>query len=300
MTRFHPPDVARRQGGAFTAAQAIAAGLTRRQVRYRLDTGRWHPVAGHALSATPRPEPGWPATTLAWAARLTWPDGIVGGFVAGRLHGFPVELSTWVLVFVGAKHDPQPGLVARRFLPPASQVERRPDGLIITSAVRTALDCLAGAPSQQAASDLYAWLSTRRVIGPGHLEAAVRHGTGRHGIGTLRRLVHLARDGAVSEAEARMHALLRAAGIDGWAAGVQVSDRHGLIGVVDLLFAHERVVIEIDGRRAHTDADSFERDRARQNRLVRAGYLVLRYTWRRLHDHPDDVIAEIRAVLAAR
>jgi very-short-patch-repair endonuclease len=53
-------------------------------------------------------------------------------------------------------------------------------------------------------------------------------------------------------------------------------------------------VIEIDGRRAHGELHHFERDRHRQNRLVLAGYVVLRYTWHQLVTDPAGVAAQIR------
>ena len=57
--------------------------------------------------------------------------------------------------------------------------------------------------------------------------------------------------------------------------------------------------MEIDGWSAHSDRESFERDRRRQNALVNAGYVVLRFTWRDLKDRPDDVVAEMTAALRA-
>ena len=44
--------------------------------------------------------------------------------------------------------------------------------------------------------------------------------------------------------------------------------------------------------------ERFQRDRTRQNRLVAAGWTVLRFTWNDLRDRPNGVIAEIRAVIA--
>jgi len=54
-------------------------------------------------------------------------------------------------------------------------------------------------------------------------------------------------------------------------------------------------VIEIDGRQFHIGADVFESDRRRQNALVLRHWTVLRYTYRRLVEEPDQVVAEIRA-----
>ena len=46
--------------------------------------------------------------------------------------------------------------------------------------------------------------------------------------------------------------------------------------------------------------DQFRRDRVRQNRLVAAGWTVVRFTWRDLTERPDYVIATVAAVLDPR
>jgi very-short-patch-repair endonuclease len=50
------------------------------------------------------------------------------------------------------------------------------------------------------------------------------------------------------------------------------------VGRVDLLVG-ERLVLEIDGRRWHTDPASFERDRERDLELARLGYRVIRLSY---------------------
>jgi hypothetical protein len=66
---------------------------------------------------------------------------------------------------------------------------------------------------------------------------------------------------------------------------------------VDLAFPGARVAIEYDGREVHLRADVFARDRQRQNALLRAGWLVLRYTAEDLRLRLPGVIAEVRAAL---
>ena len=98
-------------------------------------------------------------------------------------------------------------------------------------------------------------------------------------------------------AEQRLHRLLRRAGIAGWSPNTVVHDRLGIIGTVDVLFTDAKLVVEIDGFAYH-GADRFQSDRTRQNRLVGAGYTVLRFTWHDLVDRPYDVVAQVRAALA--
>ncbi|WP_210414856.1 endonuclease domain-containing protein [Microlunatus elymi] len=66
---------------------------------------------------------------------------------------------------------------------------------------------------------------------------------------------------------------------------------------VDILFRRERVIVEFDGYAYHSDRAAFERDRARRNELVLAGYTVLNFTWAQLCDRPEWVINCIRRAL---
>jgi very-short-patch-repair endonuclease len=66
------------------------------------------------------------------------------------------------------------------------------------------------------------------------------------------------------------------------------------------VFPDARVVVELDGWAYHVTRDRFHHDRERQNRLIGAGWIVLRFTWRDLSERPGYVTATIRAVLAGR
>ena len=74
----------------------------------------------------------------------------------------------------------------------------------------------------------------------------------------------------------------------------------GRLGQIDLLYAREKLIIELDGARAHLTPTRFEEDRRRDAHLAVRGYLTLRFTWRRLNREPATVANEIRAVLSAR
>ncbi len=92
-------------------------------------------------------------------------------------------------------------------------------------------------------------------------------------------------------------AILRSGQITGWKANVEIRDADGLIGVGDVVFDRARLVLEVDGLAFHTTPEQFQRDRERQNRLVAAGWTVLRFTWRDLTTRPAYVLASVRRVL---
>jgi very-short-patch-repair endonuclease len=172
-------------------------------------------------------------------------------------------------------------------------------GLRVTTPERTALDCLATFAST-ATLDLWAWVSSRRILDLAQLDRAIA--CRRHWYGTpqLIRLRELVGNGAVSGAEHQFHQILRDAGLSGWTANTPIQVDGRLIAVADILFAAHLVVIEIDGWRSYSSRTSFVSDRRRQNRLITAGYLVLRFTWDDLVHRPAEVIAEVREALGRR
>ena len=69
---------------------------------------------------------------------------------------------------------------------------------------------------------------------------------------------------------------------------------------VDCVWRKQRLIVELDGHATHSTRAAYEHDRARDRRLVAAGWRVMRLTWRQLHDQPEEVTRDLRASLAAR
>lgn len=68
------------------------------------------------------------------------------------------------------------------------------------------------------------------------------------------------------------------------------------IARADLAWPERKVLVEFDGD-VHRERDVFVRDLRRQNRLVAAGWTVLRFTSADVLGRPDEVLAEIRRAL---
>lgn len=107
---------------------------------------------------------------------------------------------------------------------------------------------------------------------------------------------HLSRvdAGAQSGTETLVRLRLRARHIK-LRSQVQIGD----IGRVDFLVG-ERLVIEVDSRSHHTDPDAFARDRRRDRRLSRLGYIVVRVTYHEVMFGWDTVEEDILAIIRAR
>lgn len=71
----------------------------------------------------------------------------------------------------------------------------------------------------------------------------------------------------------------------------------GRVYYVDFAFPHLKVAVEADGRRWHSDASAFERDRLRHNALTAGGWKVLRVTERQVRADPARVRDRVRQVL---
>lgn len=102
----------------------------------------------------------------------------------------------------------------------------------------------------------------------------------------------IAPDGTRSELEARFLTLLHRHRIPQPEVNVHV-DRF----VVDFHWRAERLIVELDGWRAHRSRSAFEADRARDTRLKMLGFEVLRLTWRQITADPAGTARAIRHLL---
>jgi len=58
-------------------------------------------------------------------------------------------------------------------------------------------------------------------------------------------------------------------------------------------------IVELDGWQGHRTRSAFRDDRERDRRLTAAGYTVTRLTWNQVEDEPEQIAADLRALLAA-
>jgi very-short-patch-repair endonuclease len=284
--------IARRQLGLFTRAQAGECGFSAAQIRRRIGAGTWRPVRRTVLA-----EPGLAVTPRLRdrAAQLAVPGSVLAAFSAAREWEMPVPDRGPHLIVTGRVHTRPDGVRIMRVdlsHRDVSIVESAP----VTSPPRTVFDCLR-LLDDRPARDLLDRALQQGWIGVPDLVERVRAGTGCRGAPRLARLVGLVAAGQRSAAERRAVGLLRESGLKGWRANVEIYDERGLIGVGDVVFEEARVVLELDGWAFHVTSDRFQRDRERQNRLVAAGWTVLRFTWRDLIERPAQVVRTVRVVV---
>lgn len=283
-----------RQHGVVTSAQLRDAGLGEGAINLRGRNGRLHRLhrgvfaVGHSRISR---EGRWLAAVLALG------EGAVLSHVsAAALWGIRHSSSSYVHVTVptsGGRHRRR-GIVVHRSLTlgPADVDEEQ--AIAVTSVSRTLLD-LAG------------------VLAPGRLERAIEQSLALR-LFDLRAVdAVLAANprppgaAALAEIIARIHDEPSLARLELEALMLDLCDAHGIerpeVNVliegieVDFLWRTHRLIVETDGRQWHDTPHGFARDRERDERLTVLGYRVVRFTYRRVADHPDAVAATLRALL---
>ena len=95
-----------------------------------------------------------------------------------------------------------------------------------------------------------------------------------------------------SELEARFLGILRRHRLPKPYVNVRVGGH-----LVDFVWPDARLVVELDGYRAHGNRSAFEADRVRDVALKLHGYEVVRLTWRQITTQPTEVADLVRGLL---
>jgi len=288
--------VAGRQHGLVDRGQLLALGLTAGAIGHRLSLGRLHRVhlgvyaVGHpAVSRRGR----WLAAVLACGS-----DAVLSHRSAAALWGLSptARADADVSTTVGRRHSrPRIAVHRVRALPPADRSVV--DGIPVTSVARTLLD-LADVVSPQVLQRALETAERERRLDLRALDELCARSPGRHGLRGLRRALAAFDPAAAetrSELERQFLARCRTAGLPPPAVNTHVAGFE-----VDMAWPAKRLVVELDGHAFHANRQAFERDRVRDAALQLEGFRVIRVTHRRLHDHPETVMATVRELLDGR
>lgn len=250
----------------FTLNEARAAGLTRRVLAGR----SWRRIGPSLYCWAGFKDDNW-QILAAWHARL--PTAIFAGLTSAWFDGIDVDPRHPMQVFVPTTSGvrSRPGLDVRRCdLQPADVRQIR--GLPATKTDRTFRDL-------------------RRQLSPIEFlvlaDQALRLKLGR--------FAELA-EPAESPMETRLRWTLIQAGLPRPHVQTALRDREGMfIARADLYYPSARLAIEYDGT---NHRDRLIDDNRRQNRVINAGFRLLRFTAADLAQRPDAIIALVRAALA--
>jgi very-short-patch-repair endonuclease len=269
---------------AFTVEEAGRQGVTPRQLEgssyRRLGPGlyRWVDLEESPL-----------LTLTAVARRL--PDGAAfSGWTAAWLHGLDVEPCKPIEVTEPSGNGRRVGARQRRAALACEEIVRR-RLLPATSPLRTVVDLGRRDPITEGvlAADMFLY---SRLVSIKRLRAYVAVHAGAKGISRLRRVVELAEPKTESAMETRLRMLLVLAGLPRPQAQVPLCDNEGRwLGRPDLLYRDQRLAIEFDGG---NHRDRLVDDNRRQNRLIKAGYRLLRFTAADVYRGPESVVDQVR------
>ena len=224
-------------------------------------------------------------------------SAVFSGRTAGWLHGLdlppcdPVE----VTLPLGSQTSRLTGIAVRRSDVSASETVMR-RGHPTTSVVRTLADLGRRLPLVEAVAAMDMALH-KRLLKSDDLRSWVCAHPQFPGIGRLRRTIELAEPATESVMETRLRLLLVIARLPRPQAQVSLYDEAGqFLGRPDFYYPLHRLALEYDGA---YHRENLTGDNRRQNRLVDAGYRLLRFTAADVLSAPDSVVALVRRALSA-
>ncbi len=268
-----------------TAAQALALGFSRDQVRHLARSGRWIRVARGCFVPVPQVD----VASLRRARIRAAVESLGAGAVAvldtaAELHRIG-GLRATPAVHVSVPPDrprPQrptdPDLVVHQLtLGPDDACTT--DGVAVTTPARTVADVVLRADRYPAVCVVDSALN-QELIDESDLSLIAALIARRRGAVAARRHLGESDGRAQSPLETRVRLRCVDGGVPPDVLQVEVRDDDGyLLGVGDLGWRAARVIAEADGRAVHGSLRAIYEDRARQNRLANAGWTVLRFTW---------------------
>ncbi len=171
-------------------------------------------------------------------------------------------------------------------------------GLTVTNVLRTAIDLAGQLGNQDHLTGFVDHCIAKRLMTTARLERYVRsHGVHVEGVGLLRRLLLESAD-TDSRAEAELVRLLVGNGIARPATRYVIRRDGHFVARVDLAWPAGRLALELDGYCYHSDHGSFVQDRERGNRLVAAGWTLLRTTPSSMRQDPAGLCEAVRTALS--
>jgi Protein of unknown function (DUF559) len=286
--------LATRQHGVASHEQLLALGFDIQWIERRLAEGRIAAIHRNVYSVGHRRVP---RRGYWWAAVLAYgPDAVLSHQTAAALWGLQRPRRGPIHVNAGCGRQGvrrREGIwIHRCKLAPEDRGRR--EGMPVTTVARTLFDLAEVAPfdSLKKAAEEADRLKLLRVP---QLERVCERGRGRRSLKPVRRL--LAELGPPDEGrsplEIRFANFLCAHSIAPPVQNVHVLDHE-----VDALWPDAKLIVELDSWEHHGHRAAFERDRARDPKLLLAGYRTVRVTHRRLDIEPETVAAELRALLA--
>lgn len=290
--------LARRTDGVFRGRDAVSEGLSRRQIDGLRERGlveRMLPDT-YRIASTPASSVHALRAALLWAGDGTCAEGASAGALH-RLEGVKPDRPAIVVPPTKRLRSERVSVhrASRKVVMPR-QVAGFPCAGIEFTLLRLAHE-LEPEAFEIAFEDARRRRLTSIPAIDGYLDRFAAHG--RPGVSALRAAlravdpVHPAR----STLEVKTRRLREVHGIDGYVREHPLR-WNGRTYRYDFAFAHERVIVETNGRRWHDDATDYERDQEKWSVPGRLGWRLELATWEKVTARAGAFVADLRAALA--
>ncbi|WP_409427557.1 hypothetical protein [Mycobacterium sp. SMC-11] len=274
----------------FVGSEAIAAGfLTRHELQ------RWYRAVFRGIYLPKDTTPTLrDRTTAAWLA--SGRKGVIAGVAASALHG-----AEWVdadvdIELIAHNTRPQAGLIVRDETL-ADDENTKIAGIPVTTPARTAYDLARHLPRGQALARLDA-LARATPFSTEDVLLIAKHHKGARGSRRLRTVLPLVDAGAASPKETWLRLRLIDAGLPTPTTQIPVCDRrYWPFAWLDLGWEDYKVSAEYDGEHHQKDRAQYVKDRQRQRRLERLGWINIQVI---NEDDPQEAVRRVTEALHAR
>ena len=292
-------ELAARQHGVIALWQFRELGLSASAVHGRASAGRLHRIhtgvyaVGHSVLAV---HGRWMAAVLACGH-----GAVLSHRSAAALWGLRESAQTGIEITTRRRNGrTRAGIQVHSgaTLTPAHTTTHR--GIPCTTVARTLLD-IADVTNRRGLERALDQAEILRLLDADELQRLlVQAGRGRRGAAILQDLLADHHPGDTitrSELEERFLALCAATGVPRPRVNAWIALPGGAVQA-DFLWTEQLLVVETDGHAAHGTRAAFERDRRRDQRLLLAGWRVVRFTWRQVTRRPEQLRDALQALLA--
>ena len=289
-------ELARLQHGVVARWQLADAGVGKRAIQRRLASGRLHQLHSgiYAVGYKRVPKQGW------WMAAVlsTGAAAVLSHHSAAALWG--LRNYSERAVEVVAPHKSTSSKYVRRHASHLRADERTVvEGIPVTTVPRTIFD-LAAVEPLDVVKKLLREMEFRELWDALSLRDLVERYPGRRGIRKVTTAIEGLKDEPVGEQKnpleerfapfLRRHRLPLPRFNDPITLG-------GKICEVDCHWPQLRRIVELDGWQGHKGRAAFREDKARDRKLVVAGYSVVHFTWNQLDDEPAEIASDLESFL---
>jgi very-short-patch-repair endonuclease len=165
-------------------------------------------------------------------------------------------------------------------------------GIPCTTVPRTLVDLAADLSEDELAQAVHE-ASVRYGTTPEQIETVLARRPNSKGAGTLRRILRGDTKLALSKLERRFLALLEEDGLELPETNSRIGNRY-----IDCRWPARKLTVELDGYRYHATRHAWEQDRRRAREARRRGDDFRRFTWGDVFEEPEELLRELRPILA--